>query len=277
MKKIGVSNGRKLISVKLLEGGVKGINIAFDDFSGDYVKSFKGKLRSPVTVEVRDGIADLGSYLLDICGYPLEGKDREVVAANVEVCGITYEDNKGFVLSGVLKVLDGTKQINLVTPLIGDESEYPGYGEIEYKIGNIFMDTMDYLNEKKVISKQLALQLQNERIPIEGFSKEALDNMTEGELTAYCENHLIQKNYMIITSDQVEKVIDSSPSKPKKVSAPKVMKEAVIEKEDPIVEDAEEVIDFEEQEAVEDVEDVSDVDDSQEYDAAGDEDEDFDF
>lgn len=181
------SDTKVLKKVKLMNGGFGGVKIDYTerDERRDGMPEFENvypgvSFTAPVTTEMISGFQRLNGFLLDICGYPLEGRDRTLLDLNVEVNGITYDPAKGFVLSGILKILDD-KQINLVTPLLQNEEDYPGYGDIVGEIVRVFYDTKEYLSGRNRLSTLAMIEMVDKKKPIEGFVKEEFAKMGYAE------------------------------------------------------------------------------------------------
>ncbi len=112
--------------------------------------------------------------LLDICGYP----DPEAYITDVEMTGVTY-NNKGFILSAKLSILEGEKTINLITPLIKDGNEYPGFMKVIQVLDKIYEETRSYMaGEKSFSDEQLVLKFNSAN---EGFDAESFKKLSKGE------------------------------------------------------------------------------------------------
>lgn len=168
----------EIASVKLVNAGLKGIIVTYAQTSNKDSRSFidehTSKKKAPVHEELETAFEDLREPLLDICGYP----EPESYITDVEMTGVTY-NNKGFILSAKLSILDGEKTINLVTPLIRDGNEYPGFMKVIQTLDKIYEETKSYMaGEKSFSDEQLVLKFNSSK---EGFDVEAFKGLSKDE------------------------------------------------------------------------------------------------
>lgn len=173
-----MTENMQIASVKLVNSGTKGIIVTYAQTSNKDNRSFidehTSKKKAPIHEELEVAFESLREPLLDICGYP----EPETYVSDLEVTGITYSD-KGFVLSAKLNILDGEKTINLVTPLIKDGNEYPGFMKVIQILDKIYEETKLYLSGEKSFSDvQLVLKLNSDK---EGFDVDAFKLLSKEE------------------------------------------------------------------------------------------------
>jgi hypothetical protein len=178
---------KELESVKLVDGGMGGVVISYTerdsrrDGMPEFKNFYKGvKFTAPCPANMVVKFEELKGHLLDICGYPLEGTDRDLLDLNVELTGVMYVPTKGFVLSGKLNVLDG-KVIALNTPLLQDEGDYPGYTGIVSGINELYYETKEYLSGRNRMSTVAMIEMVAAKKNIEGYDKEEFGKMTYNE------------------------------------------------------------------------------------------------
>jgi hypothetical protein len=168
----------EIASVKLVNAGLKGIVVTYAQASSRDSRSFidehVSKKKAPIHDELEKAFDDLREPLLDICGYP----EPEAYVSDVEMTGVTY-NNKGFVLSAKLSILDGEKTINLVTPLIRDGNEYPGFIKVIQTLEKIWEETRSYMaGEKSFSDEQLVLKFNSDK---EGFDADSFKKLSKEE------------------------------------------------------------------------------------------------
>jgi len=220
-KKTEVSmDTKELKSVKLLYGGIKGVEISYserdDSRDMNYQNLYKGvTFGAPATGDMINGFDGMKGHLLDICGYPMEGTDREMLMNNLELTGISYSMERGFVLSGKLGVLDGSKKISLNTPLIGSEEEYPGYGEIGVSIQKVFQETKEYISGRKRLNAVEMVEGINAKKAIEGFDVEEFKRMPYQDQLALAIEFAENAGCMVLKNEEMdgtgEKVVALEP------------------------------------------------------------------
>ena len=233
-----LDDSKVLSSVKLVDGGCRGVVISYTDVENvsagvSVMNIHKGvRFGRAANAALVNGFGGLSGHLLDICGYPLDGPDRKVLDANVEVTGVTYSVEKGFIISGVLSVLGG-KMIVLNTPLLQNEGDFVGYDEVVGKLDALYVDTRNYLNDRSV-DLGLMLEMQNKRAPIKvegGFTLDMFSGLTEGEQTKFAANFLENKGVVILAPPEVEEEMKEAKSvtfdrpileAPKSVKKPKL-------------------------------------------------------
>ncbi|MES2395789.1 MAG: hypothetical protein V4549_07290, partial [Bacteroidota bacterium] len=142
--------------------------------SRSFIDEHVSKKKAPIHEELETAFESLREPLLDICGYP----DPEAYITDVEMTGVTY-NNKGFILSAKLSILEGEKTINLITPLIKDGNEYPGFMKVIQVLDKIYEETRSYMaGEKSFSDEQLVLKFNSAN---EGFDAESFKKLSKGE------------------------------------------------------------------------------------------------
>jgi len=168
----------EIASVKLVNAGLKGIEVTYAQASSKDGRSFidehKSKKKAPIHSELEDAFEDLRVPLLDICGY----EEPEGLIHDVEMTQVKYSE-KGFVLSGVFKVLDGERTIDLVTPLIRDGNEYKDFVKVASILDRIYDETRSYMSgEKSMSDEQLVLKFNSDN---DGFDADTFFKLSKDE------------------------------------------------------------------------------------------------
>lgn len=200
-----MTENMQIASVKLVNSGTKGIIVTYAQTSNKDNRSFidehTSKKKAPIHEELEVAFESLREPLLDICGYP----EPETYVSDLEVTGITYSD-KGFVLSAKLNILDGEKTINLVTPLIKDGNEYPGFMKVIQILDKIYEETKLYLSGEKSFSDvQLVLKLNSDK---EGFDVDAFKLLSKEEQREIA-TKVLQDQGSIIFHPETEPEVDA--------------------------------------------------------------------
>jgi len=191
-------------SVKLLEGGTKGLLIKYIETDINQNRAFmeptQKKKRAPIHKELEDCFSWLKDHLLDICGYT-EAVDLQTIKTYTEVTGVAYGE-KGFVITGKLSVLDRTKSINLVTPLITSEEEYKEFSAVCKIMNGIYTETKAYMGGNKVMTdEQLILKFNKKN---EEFDFDSVKHMSPSEKKAEATRILEEMGSIVIHNDEVE-------------------------------------------------------------------------
>jgi len=197
----------EIASVKLVNAGLKGIVVTYAQASCKDDRSFidehVSKKKAPIHEELETAFESLREPLLDICGYP----EPETYITDVEMTGITY-NNKGFVLSAKLSILDGEKTINLVTPLIRDGNEYPGFMKVIQTLDKIYEETRSYMaGEKSFSDEQLVLKFNSSN---EGFDADSFKKLSKDEQREIA-TKVLQDQGSIVFHPETEEEGDSIP------------------------------------------------------------------
>ena len=165
-----------IASVKLVNSGLKGIIVTYaqanEKDSVSFIDEHVSKKKAPIHDELETAFESLGKYLLDICDYPKDNREKDL--QDLSVTGVTY-GNKGFVITGKKTILDGDKTINLVTPLIS-EADYHAYDVVTTILDTIYSETKEYMSGSKTYSDEQLVMKFNEKNS--EFDSESFNNMT---------------------------------------------------------------------------------------------------
>ncbi len=164
-------------AVKLRENGLKGVEVTYAVTETKGTKPFLNEYNSKRSAPIHDTLEEtfnwLKGFLLDICGYTDEEAERKILINALEMVAVKYSD-KGFIISGKLKVLEGEKVVSLTTPLICEEDEYAQYSEVTKILDAIYIETKEYMVSNKMMSDEQIVIRFNEKNPefdIEAFKK----------------------------------------------------------------------------------------------------------
>lgn len=205
----------RIASVKLVNGGMKGIeveyllpsvklNVVFND-------TYKSKRKSPIHSELEDAFTQLKNHLLDVCCYTLEKEEREYLLSALEMSGVKYGD-KGIVLMGKLSVLAGTGTLDLETPLITGDIMYTDYEKVVAIIESIYAETKEYMDGRKTMSDvQIVARFHAKD---ENFDMAAFNKMTKEEQRDFATKVLEEQGHMVLHNDEMSEgegiVIDAA-------------------------------------------------------------------
>jgi hypothetical protein len=172
----------KINSVKLVNSGLKGIEVKYalpnNKNNVSFIDEITQKKKAPIHEELEKTFGWLKGHLLDICGYSLETREKDII--DTEMVSITYNSN-GFILVGKKSILDSEKTINLVTPLISSPDEYNQFSKVLSILDGIYAETKAYMAGDKVFSEQqLVLKFNKNN---EEFDEQAFLNLPIEEQT----------------------------------------------------------------------------------------------
>lgn len=195
---------KSLQSVKLVDGGVKGIVVVYGSSEVRngvrYYNEHSVKHRAPVSEEMVEKFKELKPYMLSICGYVGNEREMKNMAQNLSINGVTYND-KGVVLSGQINVLAGNKVVALNTPLITDGNEYSDFVQVINILDNLFKETQMYIDGSRTPSMvQIAMKFADKNPEID---KEAIKAMSDTELIAFVMPLLDKAGHCIILNTDV--------------------------------------------------------------------------
>lgn len=200
-KVLDLDDSQRIISVKLLKGGLAGAKVVYESSGASASDvSFKDKIAgdfgTPVNGVMLNCLLELRGPLLDMFDYPGEELLRGALVENLEITGVTYSIDKGFILVGVLDASCGS--VNLVSSLIQSEEDYEHYGDVIDIVENFFLSTKDYLAKRKHITKAELAQNINAQKPIEGFNKEAFDGLSNDEQNDLINEWALERNIAVL-------------------------------------------------------------------------------
>lgn len=202
MKKV---NEIILSSVKLVNGGLKGIEVKYQlsevRENRQFFNEYSSKKKAPVHKELEDCFSWLKGHLLDICGYSLDMDERNYHMANLEMTSVTLND-KGFILSGALSILNGDKALNITTPIIAESDEYSEYSKVIAIIEGIFSETKEYMAGKKQMDDTQFVIKSNKENP--DFDKDAFMKMSKKEQREFATKILEDQGAFVFMSDEME-------------------------------------------------------------------------
>ena len=245
-------------SVKMLEGGTKGLLIKYIETDINQNRAFmeptQKKKRAPIHKELEDCFSWLKDHLLEICGYS-EAVDIQTIKTYTEVTGVSYGE-KGFVITGKLSVLDRTKSINLVTPLITSEEDYSEFSACCKIMNGIYTETKAYMGGNKVMTDEQLIIKFNKKD--DEFDPESVKHMSAAEKKEMATKILEDLGSIVIHNDEMEK--DTEEETPevaqplfseKQKAMPVLNKMQVVSKEETPELDEEVLFDFDALEAAE--------------------------
>lgn len=245
-------------SVKMLEGGTKGLLIKYVETDINQNRAFmeptQKKKRAPIHKELEDCFSWLKDHLLEICGYS-EAVDIQTIKTYTEVTGVSYGE-KGFVITGKLSVLDRTKSINLVTPLITSEEDYSEFSACCKIMNGIYTETKAYMGGNKVMTDEQLIIKFNKKD--DEFDPESVKHMSAAEKKEMATKILEDLGSIVIHNDEMEEDTDEPETEApqplfseKQKAMPVLNKMQVVPKEETPELDEEVLFDFDALEAAE--------------------------
>lgn len=171
-----MKNAKEMLisSVKLVNNGLKGIEVTYamptTKNSRSFLDEHKSKKKAPIHDELEELFISLKPFILDICDYTKETREKDII--ETELSEIIYSD-KGFILKGKKCVLQGDKTIDLKTPLItGDD--YVKFIETTKILDRIYDEVKLYMSGEKTLSdEQIVIKFneKKEEFDIDTFKK----------------------------------------------------------------------------------------------------------
>lgn len=194
----------RIASVKLIEGGLKGIEVKYEQTevkgNREFFNEYTSKRKSPVHDELEKTFSWLKEHVLDICGYTDEEEERKELMQNLEMVSVSYGD-KGFTLSAKLSVLDN-KVVSLTTPLIADGNEYSKFQVISAILDGVYHETKEYMTGGKTMNDtELVLRFNAKK---EDFDAEAFKAMPKEEREALATKILEDAGCIVLGVNDLE-------------------------------------------------------------------------
>jgi hypothetical protein len=189
-----------IASVKLVNDGLKGVVVTYSTTSTKGGRSFidehTSRKKAPIHQELETAFESLREHLLVICGYSKQ------YLGEVIITSVTYND-KGFIIVGKKTILEGDKTINLVTPLLNDDS-YSEFDAVSKILDTIYLETEDYMSGAKVFSDaQLVMRFNQDK---EDFDVETFKGLSAEEQRGLATKILEDMGHLVLLSD--EQVLD---------------------------------------------------------------------
>lgn len=148
-----------ICSIKLKENGTKGAVITYRELKErgglEYIDEKTLTCHTPVPDDCKQTMQNLLPFIVKIYGY----NSRNLDELCISVTGVVSNpDNDGFMIIAQKKSINN-KTVNLLTPYIIPEDEYPDYSNIMETIDKIFAEVKLYLSGEKAASpKQILLE-----------------------------------------------------------------------------------------------------------------------
>lgn len=195
-------------SVKLVEGGLKGIVVTYEQTeirnNREFFTAFNVKKKYPIHQELEETFGWLKGHLLDLCNYSDNPADREMLLQATDITGITYND-KGFVISGKQTTIKN-KVFALNTPLISSEDGYGDFGKITAIMDGIYAETKEYMGGNKIMSdEQYVIKFNKNK---EDFDIETFRNLPADEQFRIATDIMTKNKCMIVPLGELEEDLD---------------------------------------------------------------------
>lgn len=192
----------KISKVKLIQGGVKGIEVHYlgtsvkDDvtFTDEHVV----KYTAPVQKAMKEAFKKLKFHLLAF--YRL-GKDK-YAGESTEITGVT-SNGINFLISGKMKSI-GNTTLALNTPNVTEDLDFPDHDTVIEVIDEIYAEVETYVEMDSAIDrKQLVIDYFNEK----GEKQKVLDvdNLTQDQILDQAREILEKNGAIVMMEDDMEK------------------------------------------------------------------------
>lgn len=228
MTELKTMSHRKIGGIKLLNTGLKGVEITYETvetIGGQvYTSEDNKKSNRPAHRELKSLVKNLGAHLMVLCGY-----ENELRLPDFEVVSIKAGSDR-FLISGKYRCWDD-KIIAVNTPLIKEVDGYDGYDEVSKLVDEIYREADLYLKGVKKIKKsEVITDYMKDIKKNEGFDVDSdFGYMSEDEMAEMLDGFQkdlgitvkMENGRMVITSDdeegEVEGISDEVVKKPGEV------------------------------------------------------------
>ena len=194
-------NGRRVQSISLINGGLKGLRIVYEvsrNLDGNMHKEvLDHTIKVPVGEEVKIHFRELRHYMLDVIGFFAGEIDEDVqndICMDSEVTKITLKED-AWLLTGNRTVL-GNKVVALNTPLVKATDEYKHYEDADLVIEDLFEAVGKYMDNKVKIDKK--------QVVLDFYGEAKIDAMTDEEKKNAYTTFLEKTGSIVLHKDEVE-------------------------------------------------------------------------
>jgi hypothetical protein len=194
-------------AISLNNNGSNGLVVKYEQTeirnNREFFTEYSAKKKFPIHQELNDKFLELIPFLLELCNYESDA----ALMSGTEIVGIKYND-KGFVLSGKMQAIaDKTFAIN--TPLITDEDGYPDFAKVTAIMDDIYAETKEYMEGKKVLSDiQYVINLNKGNAAFDAKTFESLSQEEQWKIAS----DFMEKNKCIVTKlDDLEEGEEEEP------------------------------------------------------------------
>lgn len=202
--------GKRIGGVKLLNGGLKGIEVSYETVEVQdgmsYINEHSDKRYRPAHRDLKSLVQQLKPYILLLCGYPIEDEGwKDALLMCTEVTGVKAGSDR-FVLTGKMESWND-KTISLSSPQIKEPDAYEAYDAVMelidkiYREADLYMQGLKRAKKEEVIVDYMKDVKKNNAFTYETFEKMSPEE--QAELMAELEDELGMK----VTEEDGQKVL----------------------------------------------------------------------
>lgn len=187
-------------AISLNNNGSNGLVVKYEQTeirnNREFFTEYSAKKKFPIHQELSDKFLELIPFLLELCNY----ESDPALISGTKMVAVKYNDN-GFVLSGKMSAI-ADKEFAINTPLITDEDGYPNFDKVSQILNDIYSETKEYMEGKKVLSDiQYVINLNKGNADFDAKTFESLSQEEQWKIAS----DFMEKNKCIVTKlDDIE-------------------------------------------------------------------------
>jgi len=187
-------------AISLNNNGSNGLVVKYEQTeirnNREFFTEYSAKKKFPIHQELNDKFLELIPFLLELCNYESDA----ALINGTKIVAVKYNDT-GFVLSGKMTAI-AEKEFAINTPLITEDDGYPNFAKVSEILNNIYSETKEYMEGKKVLSDiQYVINLNKGNADFDAKTFESLSQEEQWKIAS----DFMEKNKCIVTKiDDIE-------------------------------------------------------------------------
>jgi hypothetical protein len=171
----------KIAAVKLINGGLKGLEVKYETIKTQEGRSFITEHADVKKTPVHDGLVskfrELRTYFGELLGYSKEQVESLMANSSIIIHGI-QSGQDDFLIKGQIEIshIAGTKYVAVNTPKITEDDDYSNFSKVMSIVDAIYKETAEFMEGKKQMEdKQIVMDFYSKK---KGFDQEDLDELS---------------------------------------------------------------------------------------------------
>lgn len=198
-----------ITGIRVKEGGMKGLEVSFchqeeKDGKTWNIEDWQDR-KMPVGEKLDEVIKAFRWYLMDIYGYDMESVNE----ADCKIKEVKFDGD--IVISGELRVVNGSRTVNLKTCKVDDALEYEKIDELRKLVGQLKEEVALYMEGKSIMNdKQFVMTFYKDK---KGFGEAEIAGMNEEQIKEHHTAALEKIGSIVIHRQEMSSdVIDNTPT-----------------------------------------------------------------
>lgn len=204
---------RRIGAVKMITDGLRGLEVDYETIDvqkdASYKNEHKDKRHRPVHQELKDLLAGLKPYFVDLCGYTQTGCTKEGLEGFmtlVDITGVKAGADK-FCITGKVRTWED-KVVGMATPSISMSDGFEAYDDVFKLVDKIYKEADMYMKGDRVAAKkQVVVDYMRIQKKQDGFNYNDFEVMGLEEQEKLLKE--MEKDLMITFSEQDGEIVGS--------------------------------------------------------------------